>query len=208
MKRKKDFLKLLGIGRFQVMALLQAARYYIAFEENIERAKSFGLNRAIFYAWAKHYGPRRRPIDIDRVLSREDTVSGAKCSGQLVEVLGECLEKSRDNLYVIGGQVQTPSHYDQQVTKRIEKIIDYSRVWRAALEYVSKFPRWVLRDPQKFYKYVYEPVRDSFLGDLVEEGRVREPQKVLEKLRALEKASRRSRELGLDRFIRENKRGS
>jgi len=42
------------IGRFQVMGLLQAARYYLL-TDDLERAKSFGLNRAIFYAWAKKH---------------------------------------------------------------------------------------------------------------------------------------------------------
>ncbi|MEM2914657.1 MAG: hypothetical protein QXH91_04575, partial [Candidatus Bathyarchaeia archaeon] len=37
------------LGRFQVMGLLQAARYYLI-TGNMERAKSFGLNRAVFYA--------------------------------------------------------------------------------------------------------------------------------------------------------------
>ena len=50
-------LKALDIGRFQVMALLQTARYY-RLHGDLMRAKSFGLNRAVFYAWAKHYGPR------------------------------------------------------------------------------------------------------------------------------------------------------
>lgn len=40
------------IGRFQVMATLQAARAY-ALGLSLEEAKSFGLNRAIFYAAAK-----------------------------------------------------------------------------------------------------------------------------------------------------------
>jgi len=38
------------IGRFQVMGLLQAARYYVLYGD-LEKAKSFGINRAIFYAW-------------------------------------------------------------------------------------------------------------------------------------------------------------
>lgn len=40
------------IGRFQVMAVLQAARAHLL-GLPIESAKSFGLNRAIFYAAAK-----------------------------------------------------------------------------------------------------------------------------------------------------------
>jgi len=46
------------LGRFQVMGLLQAARYYLV-TGNLERAKSFGLNRAVFYAWAKRYARDR-----------------------------------------------------------------------------------------------------------------------------------------------------
>jgi len=37
------------------MALLQAARYYLL-TGDLEKAYSFGLNRAIFYAWAKRRG--------------------------------------------------------------------------------------------------------------------------------------------------------
>ena len=40
------------IGRFQVMATLQAARAF-TLGLPLESAKSFGLNRAIFYAAAK-----------------------------------------------------------------------------------------------------------------------------------------------------------
>ncbi len=40
------------VGRFQVMALLQAARA-TALEYPLDEAESFGLNRAIFYAAAK-----------------------------------------------------------------------------------------------------------------------------------------------------------
>lgn len=42
----------MAVGRFQVMATLQAARAYVL-GKPIETAKSFGLNRAIFYAAAK-----------------------------------------------------------------------------------------------------------------------------------------------------------
>ncbi|PIV54824.1 MAG: hypothetical protein COS15_04915, partial [Caldiserica bacterium CG02_land_8_20_14_3_00_36_38] len=42
----------MAVGRFQVMATLQAARAYIL-GKPLNSAKSFGLNRAIFYAAAK-----------------------------------------------------------------------------------------------------------------------------------------------------------
>jgi hypothetical protein len=40
------------VGRFQVMAILQAARAKVL-GYSLNEAKSFGLNRAIFYAAAK-----------------------------------------------------------------------------------------------------------------------------------------------------------
>lgn len=42
----------MAVGRFQVMATLQAARAYVL-GMRVASAKSFGLNRAIFYAAAK-----------------------------------------------------------------------------------------------------------------------------------------------------------
>lgn len=42
----------MGVGRFQVMATLQAARAFVL-GMAIDSARSFGLNRAIFYAAAK-----------------------------------------------------------------------------------------------------------------------------------------------------------
>jgi len=71
---------MVGLGRFQVMALLQAARYY-KLHGDLEKAKSWGLNRAIFYAWAKHYGSRYRAfsLTVDELLRRaKDKKPGAK----------------------------------------------------------------------------------------------------------------------------------
>ncbi len=151
-------------GRFQVMALVQATRYYILYKD-IDKAKSFGLNRAIFYAWAKHYGPSRKPVarlktpirtSYGRRI-REDTVSWTMVAGEKVQV-------SRNGYYVMGGIEQRPEDYDRQVRRRFEEVgIDYEKAWRAALDYVSRYPRTILLNPQLFYKHVYEPVRDSFI---------------------------------------------
>ncbi|HDH07331.1 MAG TPA: hypothetical protein ENF87_03065, partial [Thermoproteales archaeon] len=161
---KIKLLKAMGIGRFQVMALLQAARYYVI-HRDLRRAKSFGLNRAIFYAWAKHYCPRSRlwmSLKIEEILNKPSSVEKkkTKCPEGYVEVLGECVQVDSLGHYVIGEKSQTPQDFDHQVLKRISKVTDPSKVWEAAVEYVSKFPKWVLEDSQKFYKLVYEPVRD------------------------------------------------
>jgi hypothetical protein len=155
------------VGRFQVMALLQAARYY-ALTGDLEKAKSFGLNRAIFYAWAKHYGPSARPQKGGQGLKPRRPPSGGKTS-ELVgsEVFGETVYTTRDGWFAMGGVAQKPSDYDRQVARALEAAIPYDEAWRRALEYVQSFPKNVLEDPQEFYKKVYEPVRDSFVEKIV-----------------------------------------
>lgn len=189
-------LKALGVGRFQVMALLQAARYYKLLG-NLEKAKSFGLNRAIFYAWAKYYGPRERRIQLaieEELRKLLKNVQGTtKCPEGYIEVLGECVRTSPRGFFEIGGVEQTPLEYDQQVTWKIRPLVDPERAWMAALSYVSRFPEWVLRDPQKFYKYVYEPVRDAFFKELAEKGYVEPPSSILERLHALEQVVEKAR---------------
>ncbi|MCE4624899.1 MAG: hypothetical protein F7C35_03430 [Desulfurococcales archaeon] len=154
------------IGRFPVMALLQAARYYIL-NGDLEKAKSFGLNRAIFYAWAKYYGPARSAAA--RLRRPPPKWGGRRVESSSVELkrvpgMNEEAPMSRDGWFVMGGVEQRPEDYDRNVARRFEEAgIPYDLAWRAALEYVSRFPRSILRDPQKFYQHVYEPVRDQFV---------------------------------------------
>jgi len=159
-----------GVGRFQVMALLQAARHYV-FYKDINRAKSFGLNRAIFYAWAKYHGPhtmRWRMQRLEEIIKKGGIEPRReKCPENMEEVLGECVEVSPRGYYVIGGKEQFPEDYDENIIKKISRITDYEKAWRAALDYVSQFPESVLKDQQKFYKIVYEPVRDIFFKQIL-----------------------------------------
>ncbi len=169
MSEKK--IKLAGVGRFQVMALLQAARYYVIHKDHV-KAKSFGLNRAIFYAWAKHYGPRRKlpsTTKIEEALRKlKAQKEKSKCPEGYVEVLGECIETSKSGYFMIGGVEQKPSDYDREVMRRIAKVISPKDAWEKAVEYVKQFPKEVLMDPQKFYRLVYEPVRDTFISKILE----------------------------------------
>ncbi|MEM2442881.1 MAG: hypothetical protein QXL20_02650 [Candidatus Bathyarchaeia archaeon] len=149
------------IGRFQVMGLLQAARYYIL-TGDLEKAKSFGLNRAIFYAWAKRHG---KEIAMRRSLREKGEVASKVHSGneKAVQVGDEVAFISKDGWFIIGGQIQKPQDYDRQIAKPIEGIISYERAWQAAIEYLKGFGRETLLDQQSFFKEVYEPVRDKFL---------------------------------------------
>lgn len=181
-------LRVLGIGRFQVMALLQAARFY-RLTGDLDLAKSFGLNRAVFYAWAKYHGPRHyRPASVDDVLNLRSTHAGStKCPDGFKVILGECLSVGPRGFYELGGSEQLPNDFDDQVYKKLKLLVEPEKAWRAALDYVSRFPEWVLRDPAKFYKLVYEPVRDSFFRDLVEKGSVTPPKEIVERLDSTER---------------------
>jgi len=146
------------LGRFQVMGLLQAARYYLV-AGNLERAKSFGLNRAVFYAWAKRYSR-------DKLIQpREGTGAFAKhVDDRKIEQIGdEAAYVSPKGWFIIGNVEQKPSDYDRQIAKRVEtNAIPYDDAWITAIEYLKGFPRTTLLDQQRFYKEIYSPVRDTF----------------------------------------------
>jgi DNA primase catalytic subunit len=146
----------LKVGRFQVMALLQAARYYLLFNDE-EKAKSFGLNRAIFYAWAKRAGGgvQRRPATTLGTAQR--------AMGRVALVGDEMAFTSEEGWFEIGGEVQRPADYDRQVVQKIEAALPYSEAWKKALDYLGRFDRSVLESQRDFYEKVYKPVRDSFL---------------------------------------------
>jgi len=140
------------------MGLLQAARYYLI-NGNLERAKSFGLNRAVFYAWAKRYA-RDRLIQPRRGLGKPTPYAGDRKMEQLGD---EVAYVSPRGWFMIGGAEQTPSDYDRQIAKRIKTAaILYDDAWTAAINYLKGFPREALLSQQSFYREVYSPIRDIF----------------------------------------------
>jgi len=149
------------LGRFQVMALLQAARYFIL-TNDLEKAKSFGLNRAIFYAWAKHRGiskpPSRRKIEVGKEIAqlkqKEET---------LVYIGNEGAYLSKSGWFKIGEEEQKPIDYDKQIVSKIDPIVPYKEAWNAAIKYLKKFPKNVLLNQQSFFNEVYKPIRDNFI---------------------------------------------
>jgi len=148
------------LGRFQVMALLQAARCFLL-TGDIDKSKSFGLNRAIFYAWAKHRGveAKKPPSKKAEAKIREKPVEEEK---KVFYLGNEAAYLSDDGWLKIGNMKQMPRDYDNQIVRRINEVVPYEEAWRAAIEYLRKFPK-VLLDQQKFFNQVYKPVRDSFI---------------------------------------------
>ncbi|HDI74049.1 MAG TPA: hypothetical protein ENF57_03465 [Candidatus Korarchaeota archaeon] len=145
------------IGRFQVMALLQAARYYLL-KGDLDKAKSFGLNRAIFYAWAKRTGGRPR-----RRYAAGAAASSMPAPSRSIERVGnEAAYITESGLFTIGDEVQRPEDYNREIVQRIESFVPYGEAWKAALNYLKTFPREVLLDQRQFYEKAYLPVRDHF----------------------------------------------
>ncbi len=139
-----------GPGRFQVMALLQAARYYIL-KGDLEKAKSFGLNRAIFYAWAKYYKPKYG-------VSKR----GIRIEAKKEKVGDEIAFLSDRGWFIIGDREQLPEDFDRQIKQKIEKVIPFEVAWKFALDYLRKFPKEILLDQREFFERIYKPVRDRF----------------------------------------------
>ncbi len=144
-----------SIGRFQVMALLQAARHYILYGD-LDRAKSFGLNRAIFYAWAK-----KRGITHKKTLAKPAHIVGEKIS-EIEEVVGdELVYKTSRGWYTIGGQEQTPKDFDKQIMERFGSRESFQRYWMSAIRYLQRFPLETIKSQREFYEKIYLPVRDN-----------------------------------------------
>ena len=158
------------IPRFQVMALLQAARYYVL-TGDLEKAMSFGLNRAIFYAYLKYYGrgaaARNRRVQIEGIEIDLNKISEAE--QKIAKPVKDGAELSERGFFMIGGKEQTREDFERHVVRKIEAVAPFDLVWEAAIKYISRFPRNILEDPQKFYKHAYEPVREGFIAKVVEE---------------------------------------
>ncbi|ACP54466.1 hypothetical protein [Saccharolobus islandicus] len=103
------------IVRFQVMDILEAARYYVLYGD-LDKAKSFGLNRAIFYAWAKYYGREYVPKGSKTGILPEIKKSEDKIS---TEVTGESVYQDvKTGYYIIGDKPQIPEDYDKEIKNK------------------------------------------------------------------------------------------
>jgi hypothetical protein len=151
------------VGRFQVMALLQAARAKVL-GRPLDEAQSFGLNRAIFYAAAKRGfkgGPgAKRPGEQQTLKAtpsrsitttiQEDAIG--KENAYYVEIDG----KKR---YVMGDEILEPEDFKRQVEQRFGKA--FPKAWEQALQIVEQTGRDILESQRKFYEEVYKPRRDE-----------------------------------------------
>jgi hypothetical protein len=151
------------VGRFQVMAVLQAARAR-TLGLDLDEAKSWGLNRAVFYAAAKrgfrHGGaggvkpPRAEAPPADR--AAEQPVGAEYVLGGEKAYLAA--DRSDGLRFAIGDEVQTPRDFDWQVQRRFN---DWDSAWAEALAMVEAADPADLKSQRRFYEHVYKPLRDK-----------------------------------------------
>lgn len=154
----------LSIDLFQIMGILQAARA-VHLGLNLPAAKSWGLNRAIFYtAIRKGYiGRSRKTRTSGAKTGKKKAASRGQRQYQFYQLGGEKAYRSprtRALRFLIGGRTQTPDQFDRQVKARFP---DWSWAWKEALQLIESVPEDNLRKPHRFYKTVYRPNRERLI---------------------------------------------
>jgi len=151
----------MAVGRFQVMAVLQAAR---ATELGLpkETAFSWGLNRAIFYAAAKRGFKGAEPSHATGGPGgiRAGAKELATKPYQVGNDFGYSEEKDGKTYFVIGGKPQAGEDFEKQIQARFGNA--FPEAWKEALYYVHHFDRSVLLSGNEFFSTVYRPKRDEF----------------------------------------------
>ncbi|MCD6083304.1 hypothetical protein DRJ00_07645 [Candidatus Aerophobetes bacterium] len=156
----------MAVGRFQVMATLQAARAFIL-GLPMDSAKSWGLNRAIFYAAAKRGFKKVQPpkeIILPRIKEkmkpelREKVVKTFK-PYTLGDEMAYSVKINDKTYFLIGDRVQTPEDFSRQIESRFGE--NFEQAWEEAVNYCRKYDEGILRSQRYFYEMVYKPVRDK-----------------------------------------------
>lgn len=152
-----------GVRRFQIMALLQAARA-VRLGLKVDESKSWGLNRAIFYAAARHGFRRKRAHYLSPGGGAEAEEKKQIRPDQFYVLGGE-----RGNLatsgpkgmlrFQMGGQVQSPYEFDRQIKARFGD--RWSEAWREARQIIDESDARDLQNQQRFFNSVYKPRRDE-----------------------------------------------
>ncbi|MHA2426540.1 MAG: hypothetical protein ACXADB_00670 [Candidatus Hermodarchaeia archaeon] len=150
----------MAVGRFQVMAVLQAARAHLLGLE-LASAKSWGLNRAIFYAAAKRGFKGAKPVKRSRSEVKGKPVQETPEAYHLGSEVAFKAPQQEDLLYfTIGGKVQTREEFQRQIEARFGPT--FEQAWEEALKYVRSFEDSTLLSQSAFFNSVYKPRRDEF----------------------------------------------
>ena len=141
-----------GVGRFQVMATLQAARAK-ALGLPADSARSWGLNRAVYYAAAKRgmQATGRKPRRPEGVRAVHEHYLG--------EDKAFAVTVGGTTLFTIGGEIQKPEDFRRQIEARFAGT--FAEAWKEAMGVIAAHPKDVLESQDGFYMKVYRPRRDA-----------------------------------------------
>ena len=137
------------------MALLQAARA-TRLGLSDTRAKSWGLNRAIFYAAAKR-GFKTPPRSREEISSKP--VEKKKDRYFLGNEMAYATKKGKRTYFTIGGKLQTESDFERHIASRFGK--SFKDAWEESTKIIQEYPREVLLSQSRFFQEVYRPRRDE-----------------------------------------------
>jgi hypothetical protein len=134
------------------MATLQAARAR-ALGLPVASAKSWGLNRGIYYAAAKR-GFKQAP---GQTPTRPKGARAVR-EHHLGDDKGYVVQRQGVMLFTIGGEVQTPEAFRKQIEARFAGT--FADAWKEAQGLIAATPRELLESQEGFYMRVYRSRRD------------------------------------------------
>ena len=152
------------VGRFQVMAILQAARANeLGLSES--RAKSWGLNRAIFFAAAKRgFKHAVQPLGRSGVGKRPVAKRGKTYF--LGDEMAYTAKKGNRIYFTFGGELQMEGDFKRKIEARFGK--HFRAAWKESVAIVRQFPKDVLLSQNRFFSEVYRPRRDELASKWTE----------------------------------------
>ena len=147
------------------MATLQAARAK-ALGLPVASAKSWGLNRAIYYAAAK------RGFKGGKGPAKPKKYTASFGEFYLGDDKAFQIKAGRVTLFTIGGEIQRPEDFRRQIEQRFAGT--FKDAWAEALRIVMAVPKPVLEAQQQFYMQLYRPRRDVLAAKWTERAAKRQ----------------------------------
>lgn len=147
------------------MAILQAAR---AKELGLSlfQAKSWGLNRAIFYAAAKRGFKERKIPSRRREEIERKPIERTRDAYYLGNEMAYVSKKGERLYFTIDGELQTERDFKRQIENRFERI--FREAWKESLEIVRQYQKETLLSQNAFFSEVYKPRRDDLAAEWTE----------------------------------------
>ena len=186
------------VGKFQVMAMMQAVRYKILKPYCLEEeAFSWGGNRAIFYAYCKYrkgVGKKPSSRSKSRVVKIDGHLKSKKIDMEGVgDEKGYCIRFADKVLYVMGSLVIDEKWWVKSVINRFDSYDHYFQCMKIIENHVEQFPVEILSSRRSFFKVVYEPVREAFAEQFNLMGAGYSHQEAVEIQKSVERAIRKSK---------------